>query len=639
MRFGTISFCLYTSADLKFRNRVFPHKVGLVVTNLDILGVIEDEVMFGNLCDEDSVRLCLILALEVIYVGRLLTCLVDDYLFGLVENLEAWNDSKTNTDIRPTRAEYQSSWWIESNVFFKHHVPKPPEIEHHPLFQAYLSKLEKSRKRLASSFRESSSVCTRDNILKTRRLTDRVIRELNVRDFKLETIIQVLALERNDKLERLQFNKDLSRLRCDFVESLNILFQDFLTHMIQLKILLIRGKDSFGTGKENSTGEEVEVERREDVVVGRREDVVDCRDLWVDYMWHGRSENAKWTMVSCYFVQLLMQNNMPLFYANNDKYGILWSDVDQLYLFALSTNSLLVKDMMVKVFEIDNERDLRTFSDTYAMCQQLHVRCHEWREQMLEMQSFLHVSTSLAESYKLLEELQDFELEKCRECLPVILEGAKVFDKKGIHPSNYTISFKLAHNVPKQGDIYGDCGVWDSIFLYRLAHGLSLDVKDPVDVVLAYREKMTNKNPENYVIFEVNYDGVFNLHPLSTPRSILEEGLTIIKDDFDMNKMYEMGEKYSVANELGLHDNWLYEGLSLDGPIDVGGQVVLNKKKGRSMIKVTRKRKHHYYKKINRFRKVYGKRVSLEADKGRLGGLVALNDHEVDDDPQLKSQV
>ncbi|GJZ34134.1 hypothetical protein Tco_0579570, partial [Tanacetum coccineum] len=133
MRFGTIRFCSYT---LKFRNRVFPHKVGLVVTNLDVLGVIKDEVMFRDLCDEDS-------------------------------------DSKTNIDIRPTRVEYQSSWWIESNVFFEHHVPKPPEIEHHPLFQAYLSKLEKSRKRLASSFRESSSVCTRDSRLKTRRLTDR----------------------------------------------------------------------------------------------------------------------------------------------------------------------------------------------------------------------------------------------------------------------------------------------------------------------------------------------------------------------------------------------------------------------------------------------------------------------------------
>ncbi|GKC33186.1 phospholipase-like protein, partial [Tanacetum coccineum] len=285
MRFGTIRFCSYTSADLKFRNRVFPHKVGLVVTILDVLGVIEDEVMFGNLCDEDSVRLCLILVLEVIFMGRLFTCPVNDSLFGLVENLEAWNvfpwrehvwtqlydsiknvvvrhsdthylgfkkdrnyvptytltgfvfafqiwilesfersnrwwinapqvipraigwskksifkrsdccylfakDSKTNTDIRPTRAEYESSWWIESNVFFEHHVPKPPVIEHHPLFQAYLSKLEKSRKRLASSFRESSSVCTRDSRLKTRRLTDRVIRELNVRVFKLETIIQ-----------------------------------------------------------------------------------------------------------------------------------------------------------------------------------------------------------------------------------------------------------------------------------------------------------------------------------------------------------------------------------------------------------------------------------------------------------------
>nr|GEV69819.1 phospholipase-like protein [Tanacetum cinerariifolium] len=70
MRFGTISFCSYTSANLKFRNRVFPHKVGLIVTNLDVLGVIKDEVMFGNLCGKDSVRLCLILALEVIFMVR-----------------------------------------------------------------------------------------------------------------------------------------------------------------------------------------------------------------------------------------------------------------------------------------------------------------------------------------------------------------------------------------------------------------------------------------------------------------------------------------------------------------------------------------------------------------------------------------
>ncbi|GJT99744.1 phospholipase-like protein [Tanacetum coccineum] len=398
MRFGTIRFCSYTSADLKFRNRVFPHKVGLVVTILDVLGVIEDEVMFGNLCDEDSVRLCLILALEVIFMGRLFTCPVDDSLFGLVENLEAWNvfpwgehvwtqlydsiknvvvkhsdthylgfkkdrnyvptytltgfvfafqiwilesfersnrwwinapqvipraigwskksifkrsdccylfakDSKTNTDIRPTRAEYQSSWWIESN-------------------------LKKSLKRHASSFRESSSACTRDNRLKTRRLTDRVIRELNVRVFKLETIIQVLALERNDKLGRLQFNEDLSRLRGDFVESLNILFQDLVDphdsvkdianeYLVDEELNAVRKKrkDSSNRKREFHQGERFE-----------------HIDLWVDYMWHGRRENANWAMVSCYFVQLLMQNNMPLFYANGDKYGIPWSDVDQVFI-------------------------------------------------------------------------------------------------------------------------------------------------------------------------------------------------------------------------------------------------------------------------------------------------------------------
>ncbi|GKC99126.1 phospholipase-like protein, partial [Tanacetum coccineum] len=117
MRFGTIRFCLYTSADLKFRNRVFPNKVGLVITNLDVLGVIDGEVMFGNLCDKDSVCLCLILALEVIFMGRLLTCPMDDSLFGLVENLEACNvlALKRNDKTRwcEFNEDYQTQRWTE----------------------------------------------------------------------------------------------------------------------------------------------------------------------------------------------------------------------------------------------------------------------------------------------------------------------------------------------------------------------------------------------------------------------------------------------------------------------------------------------------------------------------------------------
>nr|GEU32233.1 phospholipase-like protein [Tanacetum cinerariifolium] len=63
-RFGTVSFGLHTSGELKFRNRVFSHKTRLIITNLDVIGVIEDEETFGKLSDEDAVRLCLLLALE-----------------------------------------------------------------------------------------------------------------------------------------------------------------------------------------------------------------------------------------------------------------------------------------------------------------------------------------------------------------------------------------------------------------------------------------------------------------------------------------------------------------------------------------------------------------------------------------------
>ena len=74
--------------------------------------------------------------------------------------------------------------------------------------------------------------------------------------------------------------------------------------------------------------------------------------------------------------------------------------------------------------------------------------------------------------------------------LPVVLEQANVFEMKGIDPTTYAITFKNAKNVPSQGGLFGDCGIWTCIFLYRLAHGKSLDVDNPVQTALAYREHM-----------------------------------------------------------------------------------------------------------------------------------------------------
>ncbi|GKB58880.1 hypothetical protein Tco_0915066, partial [Tanacetum coccineum] len=180
--FGTVNFGLYTSGELKFRNRVFPHKLGLSVTNLDVIGVIEDEETFRKLCDQDSIRLCLILALDVIFMGRLLTCPVDDTLFrfGSLSHLK---------DVIAGGLKIQK--------LYQEHLA--PVIEHHSLFETYLSKLEKSHKRAHSSFRVSSSVCVTDIISPKKWLKDEVICELNVRVFKLETIIQVLARERDEE--------------------------------------------------------------------------------------------------------------------------------------------------------------------------------------------------------------------------------------------------------------------------------------------------------------------------------------------------------------------------------------------------------------------------------------------------------
>nr|GEV31182.1 phospholipase-like protein [Tanacetum cinerariifolium] len=57
-------------------------------------------------------------------------------------------------------------------------------------------------------------------------------------------------------------------------------------------------------------------------------------DLWVEYMWHVRPENSNWAMVSCYFIQLLLQNGMPLFYVNRERYTTSWSEVDQFHIMS-----------------------------------------------------------------------------------------------------------------------------------------------------------------------------------------------------------------------------------------------------------------------------------------------------------------
>ncbi|GKB62444.1 hypothetical protein Tco_0918630 [Tanacetum coccineum] len=76
---------------VNFVSRALPNKVGVKVTNLYLVGVIEDEKLFGDLSDEDAVRVCLLLSLKVIFMGRLLVDKIDDSHMRLVENIDEWN--------------------------------------------------------------------------------------------------------------------------------------------------------------------------------------------------------------------------------------------------------------------------------------------------------------------------------------------------------------------------------------------------------------------------------------------------------------------------------------------------------------------------------------------------------------------
>ncbi|GJS64627.1 hypothetical protein Tco_0679191 [Tanacetum coccineum] len=91
-KFGWISFCNFRDGEITFRDRVFPKKIGEYVKNIDLLSLIEDEVRFTSLSDLDSIRVCLLLSLEVMFMGHDLGSTVDDVFLRMVEDLKDWND-------------------------------------------------------------------------------------------------------------------------------------------------------------------------------------------------------------------------------------------------------------------------------------------------------------------------------------------------------------------------------------------------------------------------------------------------------------------------------------------------------------------------------------------------------------------
>nr|GEY22580.1 ulp1 protease family, C-terminal catalytic domain-containing protein [Tanacetum cinerariifolium] len=160
-------------------------------------------------------------------------------------------------------------------------------------------------------------------------------------------------------------------------------------------------------------------------------------DLWVLYMWHFRLAKADWAIAGPFFNTFMLRYELPCCYANGITYDVPW--------FAQYVEK-------VRCSYILPPNDLT-------------IENQKW---WLEMRA-CYASQ-----------------------IPKIFLKTEVLDKKNIDPANYSITYRYAVNVPRQGDAYGDCGIWVMCNMYRLVNNLSLDVSNPTQLGLAYRERVTD---------------------------------------------------------------------------------------------------------------------------------------------------
>ncbi|PWA60085.1 phospholipase-like protein [Artemisia annua] len=253
-RFGKfVSGHSYSSRDIKFKARIFPKNKGGKLHNLDLLGVLEDEELFGKLSDDDAVRLCLLFVLEIIFMDWLLTEQVDDKLLRFVEDLQAWNSFPWGEHI--WRQLYNQILNVVARHRFQHLKGLETSLKFVSTYTlsgfVWAFKEAKINFDLKATLVEQQSdlyIQSRDYMLKIEvksliteiGVKDCVIQKLNTRVFKLESIIQVLACERTCgfrvqsffRTEKLDYSRSFSLLSSEFQEQLKREFGELADTLI-----------------------------------------------------------------------------------------------------------------------------------------------------------------------------------------------------------------------------------------------------------------------------------------------------------------------------------------------------------------------------------------------------------------------
>ncbi|GJT51441.1 phospholipase-like protein, partial [Tanacetum coccineum] len=175
-------------------------------------------------------------------------------------------------------------------------------------------------------------------------------------------------------------------------------------------------------------------------------------DLWIDLMWSLRPPEADWAIVSPHFSTCILNGMMQDYFSNGHMYPLPWIAVEKVY-FPVNEPK---QHWCLAQLEI--RTGVVTFYDSLGWAGGSRRRW--WRRMK-----------------KVLPE---------KLTLYLLMHG--IFDSKGISADHYKITYNYA-SVPFQASLYGDCGIWVCIFIYRLCRNLPVAVdNDPLET--AYNQAL-----------------------------------------------------------------------------------------------------------------------------------------------------
>ncbi|GKE38208.1 hypothetical protein Tco_1461613 [Tanacetum coccineum] len=97
--------------------------------------------------------------------------------------------------------------------------------------------------------------------------------------------------------------------------------------------------------------------------------------------------------------------------------------------FALACNSIVLKEVLVVMFENDNEHDFNLVTDMHTKLNDLGIRIRQRVELILDVEKHGY-SPEVFETVKLLKDLQETETAKARSFMKVINETElKILEK------------------------------------------------------------------------------------------------------------------------------------------------------------------------------------------------------------------